>query len=370
MRRLQSEETETSSVLRACEILRSFKSQSEVLRVRDVVRRTGLHKATVSRLLSVLLEAGMVQRSELRGYISLVQVSPPSAFRIGYASQAESSVFAHEVTASIRLAAERARIQLVFVDNRGSPMVALQNADRLAKERVSLVIEFQTFDSVAPLISSKLQQAGIPMIAIDIPHPGAVYFGANNYEAGLIAGRALGRWAARNWHGNVEHVLLVELSPAGRLPQLRLTGSLAGLREILPSISDDRVVRVEGGDTLQRSIMAVRKFVRFVRPRNVLITAINDACAIGALHAFEEAGLGEQCAAVGHGAVKDARIEMRRANSMLIGSVAFFPERYGAAIIKLATAMLKNETVPPAVFTAHRLITPENVDRFYGNEPV
>ncbi len=370
MRQNSNENSENSSVLRACEILRCFKAAGEVLRVRDIVRRTGLHKATVSRLLSVLTEAGMVQRQEPRGYLSMVQIAAPSKFRIGYASQAESSAFAQEVTASIRSAAERARVQLVFVDNRGSPMVALQNADRLAKERVSLVIEFQTFDSVAPLISSKLQQAGIPMIAIDIPHPGAVYFGANNYEAGLIAGRALGRWAARHWNGDVEHVLLIELAPAGRLPQLRLTGSLAGLREILPGISDDRVVRVEGGNTLRQSIAAARKFVRFVRPRNVLITAINDTCAIGALRAFEEAGFSEQCAAVGHGAVKDARMEMRRAGSMLIGSVAFFPERYGPAIIKLATAILKGESVPPAVFTSHRLITPDNVDRVYGNELV
>src|SRR5205823_2959677 len=281
----------TNSVLRACEILRSFKSQGETLRVRDVVQRTGLHKATVSRLLAVLAEAGMVQRSEPRGYMSMVQVAATGSFRIGYASQTESSAFAQEVTASVRLAADRAGVQLVFADNRRSPMIALRNADKLAKERVNLVIEFQTFDSVAPLISSKLQQARIPMIAIDIPHPGAVYFGANNYEAGLIAGRALGRWAARHWNGNVEHVLLIELSAAGRLPQLRLTGSLAGLREILPGVSDDLVVRLEGGDTLQRSITAVRKFVRFVRPRNVLVTAINDTCAIGALRAFEEAGL-------------------------------------------------------------------------------
>lgn len=329
-----------------------------------------MHKATVSRILSMLTEAGMVQRTQTCGYTSMVQIASPSAFRIGYASQAESSAFAQEVSASIRSAAERAGIQLVFADNRGSPMVALQNADRLAKEHLNLVIEYQTFDSIAPLISSKLQQAGIPMIAIDIPHPGAVYYGANNYEAGLIAGRALGRWAARNWNGNVEHVLLVELAAAGGLPQLRLTGSLAGLREILPGISDDRVVRVEGGDTLRRSIVAVRKFVRFVRPRNVLITAINDTCAMGALRAFEEAGLSEQCAAVGHGAVKDARMEMRKPGSRLIGSVAFFPERYGAAIIKLVTAMLKKEDVPSAVFTAHRLITPDNVDRFYGNDLV
>ena len=33
------------------------------------------------------------------------------------------------------------------------------------------------------------------MIAIDIPHPGATYFGANNYQAGLLAGHYLARWA-------------------------------------------------------------------------------------------------------------------------------------------------------------------------------
>lgn len=358
----------SSSVLRACEILRSFKTESETLRVREIVQRTGLHKATVSRLLEALVNAGMVQRSAPRGYTCLVRFALPGEFRIGYASQAESSAFSQEVTASIRSAAARARIQLVFADNRLSPMTALRNADRLVKERVNLVIEFQTFDSVAPLISSKLQQAGIPMIAIDIPHPGAVYFGANNYEAGLIAGRALGRWASRNWNGEVEHVLLLELSAAGRLPQLRLTGALAGLREYLPAISDDRVVRLDGADTLRHSIAAVRKLVRSVRLRRVLIAAINDTCAIGALRAFEEAGLLEQCVAVGHGAVRDARLELRRLNSRLIGSVGFFPERYGAAVIKLALAILKNESVPPAVFTAHRLITPQNVDRFYGGE--
>jgi ABC-type sugar transport system substrate-binding protein len=36
-------------------------------------------------------------------------------------------------------------------------------------------------------------EARIPMIAIDIPHPGATYFGANNYGAGLLAGRLVRR---------------------------------------------------------------------------------------------------------------------------------------------------------------------------------
>jgi ribose transport system substrate-binding protein len=34
--------------------------------------------------------------------------------------------------------------------------------------------------------------------AIEAPHPGAAYLGADNYKAGLIGGKALERWAREN----------------------------------------------------------------------------------------------------------------------------------------------------------------------------
>ena len=50
------------------------------------------------------------------------------------------------------------------------------------------MVEFQTDDSAAPSHRRPDHQARIPMIAIDIPHPGATDFGANNYGAGPLAG--------------------------------------------------------------------------------------------------------------------------------------------------------------------------------------
>jgi ribose transport system substrate-binding protein len=52
------------------------------------------------------------------------------------------------------------------------------------------VLEFQTYERVAPVIASKFLEANTPVVAIEIPHPGATYFGANNYKAGLIGGKA------------------------------------------------------------------------------------------------------------------------------------------------------------------------------------
>ena len=81
-----------------------------------------------------------------------------------------------------------------------------------------MVIEFQTYENVAPVIAARFCRQEYPVIAVEIPHPGAVYFGANNYEAGLIGGRALGKWAKENWTGIVDEVILIEERIAVRCP--------------------------------------------------------------------------------------------------------------------------------------------------------
>jgi ribose transport system substrate-binding protein len=357
-----------NSVLRACAILKAFESEGELMRVRDIVARTGLHKATVSRLLTTLVSGGLVEHGSQRRYSSVVSVTRKRRIRIGYASQTEDSPFAHAVTASIRCAAVAAGAELVFMDNRFSAKVALKNAARLVQEKVDIVIEYQTFESVAPLISTTFQTANIPMIAIGIPHPGATYFGGNNYEAGILAGRALGHWAVHHWAGKTTQLILIALASAGPLPRMRLTGSIEGVREMLPKFPDSQVVRLEGNDSFRQSLSVTRAHLRRCRPERVLVTGINDVVVMGALRAFEEAGVAENCIVVGQGAILEAREEMRRPHSRMIGSVAFFPEEYGKEIIRLALDIFAKRPAPPAVFTRHRLITPQNVERYYGND--
>src|SRR5205823_12065772 len=123
--------------------------------------------------------------------------------------------------ASLVRAAARAGLELIVVDNRYQPRVALRNVDHLIRQNIDLAIEFQTDESVAPAIASRYLEAGIPYIAIDIPHPGATYFGANNYQAGVLAGRHLGRWAKSQWNGEVDEILLLDIARAGSLVRAR-----------------------------------------------------------------------------------------------------------------------------------------------------
>ena len=74
------------------------------------------------------------------------------------------------------------------------------------------------------------------------------------------------------------------------------------------------------------------------------------------------------CAIIGHNASPEGRAELRQSGTRLVGSVAYFPEKYGAEILTLALDILHHRPVPPAVFVKHQMVTPENVNHIYPND--
>ena len=356
------------SLVHAATILQAFQTPGEDLRLRDVVERTGLGKGTCFRLLHTLHHCGFVEKIDEKHFRLMAVIRPRKRFRIGYASQGQDSSFPREVHASLLRAAERERLELIVVDNRYQPKVALRNAQHLIKEKVDLVIEFQTDEAVAPAIATKYLEAGIPLIAIDIPHPGATYFGANNYQAGLLAGRYLGTYAHTCWNGQVDEVLILELARAGALVGARSKGIVAGLKETIRLGDSVRIISLDGDGQFKASLEKVRRYIRMSKARHVLVGAANDPSALGAVRAFQETGREATCAIVGQNAEPDARKELRSARTPLVASVAYFPERYGSGLVRLALDILSKKAVPPAVFTRHQIITAETVDHFYPND--
>ena len=353
------------SVRRACRILQAFRQDGEVLRLRELASRTALHKATASRLVRTLESEGLLERVGDEQFRSRIKVPGRKRYRIGFATRGIDTSFSRAVSDSVQRAAEEAGADLVVMNSHRSPRAALRNAEALVRERVDLVIEFQSHERVAPLIASRFLDARIPVIAIEIPHPGATFFGGNNYQAGVMGGRGMARWVKQHWKGEAESILLIEEAAAGPLVKLRVSGMLAGLRDVLPASDRLPTVEIDGRGSFEKTLEAVRRHVRRAPPRRSIILAGNDPMALGALRAFEECGRSQVCIAMGQNATLEARAEIRRPGNRLAGSVAYFPERYGDEIFRLAGTILAQHAVPPAVFTRHELITRDNVDSFY-----
>ena len=241
------------SVVHSSRILSAFRASGEALPLREISSRSGLPKSMAFRLLYTLERCGMVEKVGENLYRSVLRPFKQKLHRLGYAAQGTDYQFSKEILTSLQRAAAAEGIELISVDNRYNAKMAQRNAEVLVREKVDLVIEFQTDEHVAPIVAAKYRDAGIPLIAIEIPHPGATYFGANNYEAGLIGGRYLGRWAKQQWHGEVDEIVLIALERAGNLPKMRLTGMLVGIKEIFPHLENVKVTYLDGDGTFGKS---------------------------------------------------------------------------------------------------------------------
>src|SRR5262249_62089027 len=145
-------------------------------------------------------------------------------------------------------------------------------------------------------------------------------------------------------------------------------GVVWAMREGGRRLVQGRVASTGGDGALGDGAGAVRRRLRSGKPRRILVGAINDPSALGALRAFQEAGRSDGCAIMGQNASVEGRAELRQHGTRLIGSVAYFPEKYGDDIVALALDILHRRPVPPAVVSKHQLVTAETVDHIYPND--
>lgn len=360
------------SVVHAARLLSAFGSSGDVLSSRELVSRTGLSRGIVHRLLYTLEGEHIIEKLENNQYRSLYHRTGNRHWKIGYGAPGLDTLFTRAVADSLRVAVDGCgELEMLMLDHRYKAATSLRNAKQFIRERVNLVIEYQIDEEVGAMTSQAFRDAHIPVIAVNNPQPGATYFGANNYEAGLIGGRYLGKWARTHWNGEVDQIVMLELRRAGVVPKTRMTGMVRGIREALgPSSSGIPVIRLDGDGSFDASWQATRKHLRSLKAGRMLVGAMNDNSALGSLRGFEEAGRAGDCAILGQNGSPEARQELRKRGSRMIGSVAYFPETYGDGLVRLALDILNRRFVAPAILTQHKLLTPQNVDHVYPNDPL
>ncbi len=347
------------------DVLDAFRRQKSELRLTEIAEIAQLDKATAFRILRTLEQRCYVMRDSRTKKFRLALGY--RLYRIGYAQLSGKEPFSQAVTAGILEEARKWQTEIVLLDNEADPQAAVKNATALAEQRVDFAIEYQVCYRVAPIIADIYARARIPVMAIDIPQPGAIYFGADNYRAGIIAGEALGEFARRRWSGRVDRVLLLELSQAGRTPQSRIIGTMSGIRNILPHLNDKYAVHRDSKGTEHGAYQATMKWAKGRRRlERLLIATVNDSCALGALRAIRECRSESKTAIIGHGFGPDPRVqdEIHNPASPLIGSVAYHPETYGAKILPIALRWLNKEQIPPTIHIEHSLVTRENINAF------
>jgi len=340
---------------KALDILELLQNEKGPLALEAIYQRTSISKTTVYRILKTFVHRGYLAQSQ-DGLYRLV--ARPKKARFGFGSESAEMPFSEAVTDSLKAASSAAGVDLIVLDNRYDGSTALRNADEFVRNRVDLVIEFQIDQHVAPVIADKIDAAGIPLIAVDIPHPHATFFGVNNYRVGFEAGECLAQYAKLTWGGKVRWALGLDIDEAGPLVRSRVTGAFEAIRSRLPGIPAEFLVRMDARGLRDKSCQVVLDFLRrHPKDRGILIAAATDTSALGAVQAVRELKREKYVAIVGQDCIPEALKEISSTDSPLIGSVSHEAQSYGPRLIHLGLALLSGHRVAPYNYVEHKLVT-------------
>jgi len=101
----------------------------------------------------------------------------------------------------------------------------------------------------------------------------------------------------------------------------------------------------------------------------VLIATLDDPTALAAKGAIERTARMGDCIIVSqgldhsvHGGANDKKeIDPNNRGSVILGSVAYYVDRYGYEVLPLAMKMLGGEQIPERTTTRHTLVSAKNV---------
>ena len=275
-----------------------------------------------------------------------------------------------ELRRSFELAARTLPVEMVYYDNAGDPGRAVANAEAAIAAHVDLLIEYNADAETNTDIARRLAAAGIPVLALIDPVPGAPLYGPDNLQAGRISGRALGAFARENWADEqVLGVLIGDLADSGTAIAERVRGIEEGVHETLPTL---KFAPLDTGGQSVRADALLTKFLRTEKGR-LLIATLDDLAAVYAKNAIEMNRRQSDCIIVSQGldqnihggASEKKELDPNNRGSVVLGSVAYYMDRYGYEVLPLALRLLSGETLPAHTVTHHVLVTSANVFREY-----
>ncbi len=295
-----------------------------------------------------------------------------SAITVGFCNIAETAEQHYKIKENMEAAAKDRGWDLVYMNNKLDGQTAVANADSMLLRNIDYFIEFNVDISVAPTIMEKMDEAGVPVIAVDIEHPGAIYFGANNYGVGPIVGKYMGELVKEKW-GESDALLIIEDSISGETVLARTDNVVDGFREVFPDYADDKIFYIDGGqDPTEAQEMTSNFLSAHPDFEKIAIAPAHSTYRIGAQAAIETANRETNCLMVSQGEYDyfeylDATPEAPEWE-VYAGTLVYDFKNYGNYCMSIIDKLEAGEAVEEFNYPNHYMIDRTNVYEFFPEE--
>lgn len=304
--------------------------------------------------------------------LSLALTVSAEAVTVGFCNIAETAEQHYKIKENMEAAAKERGWELIYMNNKLDGQTAVSNADAMLLRGINYFIEFNVDISVAPTIMEKMDQAKVPVIAVDIEHPGAIYFGADNYNVGPIVGKYLAEVVKEKW-GEAECLLIVEDSISGETVLARTDNVVDGYKEIFPDFDSAKVFKIDGGQDPTEAQEVVANFLQ-AHPdfHKIAIAPAHSTYRIGAQAAIETAGRQTDCIMVSQGEYD--YFEYLKATptapewEVYQGTLVYDFKNYGNYCMAIIDDMIAGKELKEYYYPTHYIIDRSNVQEHFPEE--
>ena len=287
--------------------------------------------------------------------------------KLGYVSFGELVPYVFQVSEGIRAQAALAGVELVECDAKYNPSSVSACMKQLSEAGVKGIIQFQgtLADPVAVCTETP---SGVPVLAVEFAQDpcAKTLVAADDLRAGQIAGRAVGEWVKARWSCTYDAYVSFESAAAAERSQRRMEGYRQGLTSVCGPITSYQLSPTFGsvdteakGETAMATVLA-----ELAGLSRIVVVAVNDDAALGALAAAKAAGRETDVWVSGQGGEERVRQQIRT-NEHYIGDAAYFPERYGRTIVPALLDLVAGKTVGPLLLIEPVWLDASTIDAIY-----
>jgi ribose transport system substrate-binding protein len=169
---------------------------------------------------------------------------------IGFNNGSTTVDFLRQVGESMQRAADKAGVKLLVAESNFDAEKILPNVDNLVLQGAQIIVDFNVNAQIGGSLVDYLAPKNIKVIGIDVAYTGAKgdqawFFGANNQQAGEVAGAGLAKAIKDKWGGQVDALVLFFNSENGDLVKKRLTGMADGMKAAGIALADSKIILID-----------------------------------------------------------------------------------------------------------------------------
>ncbi|MFA3920661.1 sugar ABC transporter substrate-binding protein [Ruegeria hyattellae] len=294
----------------------------------------------------------------------------PDGSKVGFAEGWAAIPFSYAINQRLYELADELGFEVVYCDNDFKADKAVSCAELIVQQGADVVIESNWQSGAAAAVMNIFNEAGIPVMSVDVVHPNAIFLGADNYVSGLIGGQAAAEHAKAL--GRCDDVsVLVGVNPGeGDAANERLSGFVDGVQTVCGALPEDRIddELIDAGTTDQALTIVTDWLTAHPGAGFVLATAIDDPRGFGMSNALAQAGREGVAVGIGCDDIGVAATRTPVAENNFLGCVAYFPEKYPDYAVSVAADILEGQAVPQEVHLEHIFLDAESINDVYPAE--